>query len=415
MSADPSAADVPRPVKTGALAFLLDAAPPSWGTREEFHCRLSRALCARGVQPILVYQALPADIRERLEATGAVVKTIGHLDINHVAGARRFYNDLGRLIREYRVDTVHIRFFLYYSALQWMARLHGVDRIIYTEATSVLLRARVLKRMVLKLRTRIVTYPFNRVIAISEYAKRILVLAGMPEQKIDVVYNGVDTERFAPDPRARERVEKQYGIGSDDIIVSTVAALLPVKKLHVIVEACSLLQRRGLPVRLLVAGDGHLAEELQELSHRLGIADRTHWLGYVPDPTTLLQASDVFVLASVEEAFGNVLAEAMACGIPVVGSRSGGIPEVVEDGTTGLLADPEDPASFADAIERLARDKPLRVQMGRQGRIRVVERFSVDKAVSETLCVYKALGCTAGRNDGWWFSKQRPVSGPASL
>ena len=132
--------------------------------------------------------------------------------------------------------------------------------------------------------------------------------------------------------------------------------------------------------------------ELEALAERLGIADCVHWLGNVPDPRLLLQASDIFLLASVGEAFGLVLAEAMACGVPVVGSRSGSLVEVVEDGYTGILSTPLDAIAFADAIERLSRDVPARRAMAARSITRVRERFTIDIAVQNTLDIYNSLG-----------------------
>jgi glycosyltransferase involved in cell wall biosynthesis len=131
--------------------------------------------------------------------------------------------------------------------------------------------------------------------------------------------------------------------------------------------------------------------ELEALAGRLGIAAQTHWLGHVAGPERLLSACDVFVLPSVGEAFGHVLAEAMACGAPVVGSRSGAVGEVIADQETGLLVAPRDPAALAGAIERLGRDQSLRRQMGERGRQRVRDKFAVDAAVGKTLAVYESL------------------------
>ena len=131
--------------------------------------------------------------------------------------------------------------------------------------------------------------------------------------------------------------------------------------------------------------------ELQQLAIEVGVAERIHWLGYCADPASLLQASAIFVLASTGEAFGLVLAEAMACGVPIVGSESGAIPEIVEDGVTGFLASPRDAVSFADAMERLALDKKLRLQMGANGLTRVREKFSLGIDAENTLQIYDSL------------------------
>jgi glycosyltransferase involved in cell wall biosynthesis len=159
----------------------------------------------------------------------------------------------------------------------------------------------------------------------------------------------------------------------------------------VLVEACKELRDRNVPVRLLVAGDGEMLPDLKVFAKQLGVEDRVHWLGNVSDPRSLLQASDIFVLASVGEAFGLVLAEAMACAVPVVGSRSGSLSEVVQDGHTGLLASPLDAVAFAEAIDRLSRDVPRRREMAARAIDRVRRHFSVDIAVMKTMDVYESL------------------------
>jgi glycosyltransferase involved in cell wall biosynthesis len=247
------------------------------------------------------------------------------------------------------------------------------------------------RKTLLQVRTKLMTSPTIRVIAISQFVKEQLVKGGLAEDKIVVRYLGVDTERFTPDPLARERWGRDLNIRPDEIVLSTVSYLRPFKNPQVLVHACKELAKRKVPARLFVAGDGEMLPVLKELSKQLGVEDRIHWLGNVPDPRSLLQASDIFLLASVGEAFGLVLAEAMACGAPVVGSRSGSLPEVVEDGQTGLLATPLDPKSFADAIERLATDAGLRRKMGSQASKHVRAKFTMGKAVEETMRIYDSL------------------------
>src|SRR6185312_2178442 len=165
----------------------------------------------------------------------------------------------------------------------------------------------------------------------------------------------------------------------------------PFKNPRVLVETCNELKKRNIRARLFVAGDGELLPGLRELSKKLELEDRIHWLGNVADPKSLLQASDVFVLASVGEAFGLVLTEAMACGVPVVGSRSGSLLEVVAEDTTGLLATPLDPKSFADQLETLARNPERRKSMASASIARVKDNFTVELVVANTLKIYDEL------------------------
>jgi len=368
------------------LAFLLDYSPKYWGTREEFHRQLCVQLRDRGQFPVLVFsEEVAGEVRERFEAAGAAVYAISYR-----AGRRRYFSRLGQLIRRHRISLAHIRFFDYFSLLPWMARLHGVRGIIFTEANSGEWKPAAGKAQLIRLRTRVTCYPLTRVVAISRFIKDRLAAVGIHNDIIDVVYNGVDLDRFAPDPRAAAELRQRYTIDPRETVLLTASSLLPWKHPEVILQACGLLAKQGVPFRLLVAGDGVLRPGLEALAARLDIADRIHWLGEQKSVEHYFQGADIFVLASVGEAFGNVIAEAMSCGTPVVGSRSGAIPELVEDGQTGLLAEPMNPESFATAIRRLTEDPESRAQMSRQARARAQRLFPVSACVVNTLAVYEA-------------------------
>jgi glycosyltransferase involved in cell wall biosynthesis len=341
----------------------------------------------KGLLPIFVFaRPLQPEIESRLRSSGARIEVI-----DYGAGPFRYWRALRGLVSRYSVTTAHIVFFDYFSALPWIARLSGIRHVIYEMQNSGEFRASSWRKWVLQLRTKAMTSPVSRVIAISEFVKRQLTAAGLAERKIVVRYLGVDIDRFAPDPAARKQWVDGFHIQPNEVILSTVSYLRPFKNPHVLVLACDEIKKRGVQARLFVAGDGDMLSSLMELSQRLGLADRVHWLGNVTDPRSLLQASDVFLLASVGEAFGLVLAEAMACGVPIVGSRSGSLPEVVDEPRTGLLATPLDAIGLAEAIERLAKDPTLRRQMGQQAMGRVRERFTVDLAVARTLGIYESV------------------------
>lgn len=373
-----------------AIVFLLDSAPSTWTSQEDRHLRLCQALIKEGVQPVLVFaRPLRPEIESRLRSGGAEIAAI-----DYGKGLVHYLRALRGLVNQFSITTAHILFFDYFSAVPWIARLCGIRRVIYEMQNSGEFRATSWRKGLLRLRTRAMTRPVTRVIAISEFVKRQLVAAGVPARKLVVRHLGVDAERFVPDRQARQQWAEQFSIRPDELVVSTVSYLRPFKNPQVLVEALQELRKRNVSTRLFVAGDGDMLPDLKGLAERLGVADRVHWLGNVADPKTLLQASDIFVLASVGEAFGLVLAEAMACGVPVVGSRSGSIMEVVEDGRTGLLCTPLDATAFAEAIERLARDLPLRTEMAARAVTSVREHFTVDITVERTIGIYRALGNT---------------------
>ena len=369
------------------IVFLLDSAPSTWTSQEDRHLRLCEALVRNGVQPILVFaRPLAPEIETKLRCSGAQIAAI-----DYGKGLVHYYRALRGLVKTFSVTTAHIAFFDYFSPVPWMARLCGFRQLIYEMQNSGEFGATSWKKWLLRLRTKVMTRPVGTVIAISKFVKSQLLAAGVPEGKVVVRYLGVDTQRFVPDRQARAEWAERFSIRSDEMILSTVSYLRPFKNPQVLVEACKELSDRSVPVRLFVAGGGDMLADLKALARTLGIADRVHWLGNVADPRSLLQASDIFVLASVGEAFGLVLAEAMACGVPVVGSRSGSLTEVVEDGHTGVLVTPLDPVAFAGAIEQLARDVSRRREMAARAIARVRTHFTVDVAVERTMAIYESL------------------------
>lgn len=369
------------------VAFLLDSAPRNWCSQEDRHLEICKALIAHGGKPVLVFaRKLSAEIENRFREAGIEVASI-----SYSKGALNYRRELRELIRKFNITTVHIIFFDYFSPLAWLAKTAGAKHVIYEMQNGGVFKAQSWKRQVLHLRNSLATYPMTRVIAISHFIREQLLAGGVSDRKITVRHLGIDTKRFVPDRTARERLTREYGIAPGDLIISTVSFLKPIKNPQTIIEACGLLAERGVPAHLFVAGDGEMLEELQSLSRRLNISDRVHWLGLVPDPTPLLQGSDLFILATIGEAFGLVLAESMACGVPVVGSRSGGIPEVVTDNETGLLVTPLKPNEFADALERLWREKSLHSAFSANGIRRVQEKFTMPITVDKTMAIYDSI------------------------
>jgi len=373
--------------KRPGLALLLDSAPLTWTSQEDRHLLLCKELSRNGFQPVLIFSSqLNPELEQRFLSAGAAVKTL-----SYQTGMLTFCRGLKKIFRDYNVILVHIIFFDYFSLVAWLVRATGIKRIVYEMQNSGIFRATSWKRILLRARTALMTVPMTQVIAISEFVKEQLLKAGVPREKIIVRYLGVDIHRFTPDAAAREAWRKEFALRPDEIILSTVSYLRPFKNPDLLVHACRELKARNLKARLFVAGDGEMLPQLKNLTRELDVNDYIYWLGNVADPKTLLQASDVFLLASTGEAFGLVLAEAMACGVPVVGSRSGSLPEVVKDGETGILFTPYDFRGLADAIALLEKNPTLKRSMGKTSIDRVGQLFNVEQAVRETLTIYEKI------------------------
>ena len=202
-----------------------------------------------------------------------------------------------------------------------------------------------------------------------------------------VIYNGVDTDLFAP--QAASTPIAMHGVESGMPVVFWAGRLVRWKGTIDAVRAVALART---PVHLMIAGSGPEESRLQDAARSLGIGDRVHFLGTRPQAELpgLLAASAVALGTSfANETFGMMLAEASACTRPVIATDFGGFPEVVRDGATGLLVPPRDPARLADAIDRLIADPARAGRMGEAGRAFVTEQFAWPVVTKRVLAAYE--------------------------
>jgi glycosyltransferase involved in cell wall biosynthesis len=233
---------------------------------------------------------------------------------------------------------------------------------------------------------------------------RDLLAARCPESrsKIFRVYNGIDLSRFPRKdvlPHVPGRVEAR----PSKIRFLSVGRLVAFKGFDILIDACADLQKRGIDFACEIIGDGALREGLEERASQQNLRERIHFAGeqsqnYV---RAALRDCDVFVLASApddrgaSDVFPTVIAEAMATGKPVVSTTVAGIPELVANGETGLLVPPRDVRGLADAMEHLADNENLRGDFGRAGRLRIEQRFTIEKTIEPLLERFEQIteGC----------------------
>lgn len=205
-----------------------------------------------------------------------------------------------------------------------------------------------------------------------------------------VVYNGIDPARFRPQvPYASLR----NTIAGDAQTILYAGRLVRWKGVQYLIDAAALLARTR-NVRLLIAGEGEYHPALEQRARDLGILERVDFLGYISSDAlaSYYAIADVVALASyANETFSIMSAEAMACERPVVGSRFGGIPEVIAEGETGLLAEPENVNDFAAKLGQLLDNATLREQFGKCGRARVLKLFTWDAVTERVLDAYQAV------------------------
>jgi glycosyltransferase involved in cell wall biosynthesis len=226
-------------------------------------------------------------------------------------------------------------------------------------------------------------------ICASEAIRRMLVADGVPDVRTTTVHEGIDIERVDAAPPAK--LHEELWLPHQAPIVGNVAALAPHKGQRHFIDAAALALRQVPDARFIIAGEGELRDSLTRHIKEHHLEKHVMLMGYRPDVLSLHKAFDVFVMSSITEGLGTSLLDAMAAGKPIVATATGGIPEVVVDGVTGLLVPPRDHAAMAAAIARLLNDRSLRERMGAAGRARVCEHFSSDRMLRDTLSVYRRV------------------------
>ena len=209
-------------------------------------------------------------------------------------------------------------------------------------------------------------------------------------QKVCVVHNGVDLREFSSDLEG-DGIRQEFSIPGEDKVVTIVGRLDEWKGHRLFLEAVQKVVTHFGASKFLVVGDGVLRNELEALSRELDIVNNVIFCGYRTDIPEILAASDIVVSASLAEGFGRVVIEAMAMAKPVVGTRAGGVPEIVIDGETGILVEPANSEDLARAIRSLLTDPERAREMGFAGLNRVRDCFSLEKHTREIEEIYKLI------------------------
>jgi len=225
----------------------------------------------------------------------------------------------------------------------------------------------------------------DAVTAVSDYLKRVTIEVFQPRKEILVVPNFVDAERWKP--RGEGRPMRCFGVDGAKLVLH-VSNFRPVKRVLDVVEVFDRLRRR-VPARLVMIGDGPDRPAAEELCRTRGLQEQVTFLGNMPALEEVTPQADLYVLPSDSESFGLSALEAQACGVPVLGYRAGGLPEVVEDGETGFLREVGDVEGLAQEGADLVLDPPRYARFAEASRRRAVARFAAEAMVARYLAVYE--------------------------
>ena len=352
---------IDHPLGVAHLVLSLDL-----GGLERVVLELVREARESGRRADVVCLDRPGLLAPRVEDLGGRVRCIARRP-----GER--LGTIGRLkaaLRELRPDVVHshqIGALLYGGPA---ARAAGVPLTVHTEHGkhySGRLRTRLVGRLAGRFAARF--FCVSADIAAEALSSRIV-----PRRKVHVIPNGIETSRFLGGDDGGS-LRRSLAIPPDVPVIGTVGRLGEIKRQDLLIRAFGRVRSRKPDVHLLLVGDGPLREELGELATALGLDGSVHFAGYQPEPERYLRVMDVFALTSRSEGMPLAVLEAWATGIPVVATRVGGLPELIEEGRTGVLIEPDDEAGLAEALCDLVLDRDRARQLGEAGSRQVRSRF----------------------------------------
>lgn len=337
-------------------------------------------------QRICTMRGFNVELQSRLEIEGQI-DVVGSAEDRWQFSVGR----LARIMRAVRPDIVHSRNWGAIEAIP-AARLTGVPVVIHSEhgyemntIAGLPLRQRVVRRMFYAMADAVVAVTRE----LSAFHTR---QAWVPTGRIRVIYNGVDTDLFAPRNDKRVLARESLGFPAGALVIGSVGRLTAIKDHATLLRATALLIRLGVDARVVLVGSGGERDSLESLVQESSdLRGRVAFIGATNRVPELLNALDAFVLPSLSEGLSNTLLEAMATGLPVVATRVGGNPEVLGEDQSGLLFAPGDAAGLSKLLVRLAGSTALRRETGALARQRVLDLFSLGGMFSAYRQLYTGL------------------------
>lgn len=351
----------------------------TWRGGEQQTLYLLRGLKERGIDSHLVCQP-NSPMAERARAGGGnVIPLRMRNEIDLLAGYR-----LRKIIQNIKCDIIHSHTSHAHSLAFWASMGDGVKRLVTRRVDFSIFRHSFLHLSGIKYRLMADYY-----IAISRKIKEVMVKDGIPDRRIYVIHSGIDPQRFRTatvDPLLSE-----FDIKQDEKIVINVAHLAGHKGQKYLVRAIPQVLAKLPHTRFFVIGKGELMEELKALASSLGLKRELVFTGFRSDVGAFYKAADLYVMCSIAEGLGTAVLDALALGKPVVATRAGGLPEIIEDGKTGRLVAPADPDALAEGIVDLLTHSESANATAKAGQAKVQQSFSIEAMVDGNIEVYQQI------------------------
>ncbi len=358
---------------------------PVYGGSGVVATELGKALAARGHQIHFITYSMPFRLGF---ATGNVyyheVTVNPYPLFEHSPYSLALTSKMTDVVKYEKLDVLHVHYAIPHATSAVLARqilmatqglyvpvvttLHGTDITLVGQDPSF---------------APVVNYSINEsdgVTAVSEYLRQETHSKFDIRKPIEVIYNFVDTERFKPLNKSHF---KQALCPNGEKVLAHVSNFRPVKRATDVVEIFFRLRQEGRPVKLLLVGDGPDRVPTEHLARRLGVYDDIRFLGKQDPVEEILSIADVFLIPSGSETFGLAALEAMSCGVPVVSSDIGGLPELNVQGVTGYRCPLGDIDAFTEATRHILTDPDLHARMAKAARERAVDEFDLSRIVPQ--------------------------------
>jgi sugar transferase (PEP-CTERM/EpsH1 system associated) len=300
---------------------------------------------------------------------------------------------LGKLFRNEKVDIIHSNNWSTFFESAMARMLAPSSVLLHTQHGMEMNGSEAFCRRTRYIRNRIrqsLTYVANRVLVVSAATEQFVCNEWYtPLEKITLIYNGVDLNKFKDRKAQRSEWRNKLGLKQKDMVIGSVGRLSPVKNYSLLIRAFHDVARHDLNVKLMIVGDGSEKESLLSLIRELELQNRVLLLGHRSDVSELLCAMDIFVLSSISEGVSLALLEAMATALPAVATNVGGNPEVLGGKDCGLLVASNDRPALTKALTYLNDHPTERLNLGRQARLRIQSSFDLKRMVCEYESVYR--------------------------
>ncbi|HJX90670.1 MAG TPA: glycosyltransferase family 4 protein [Pyrinomonadaceae bacterium] len=372
------------------LVSVFGIEPFRIGGNEAFARELSLQLGELGWESVLCFlTAPPEEVRAFLQLPNVTIEVLKDSVGVNLKGIR----GLASVLKRYRPQLLHLHFVNFLGVFPWLAKLYGVKGVFITDHGSrpagyVPQRAVFWKRALV----RVINRPITRVTCVSNYGYNCFTtLDLLPKDRFVRIYNSVDLKRVSPTPERAQAFRRKYGIPADRTIVLQVSWIIPEKGISGLLEAARRVLSVTDKVQFVFVGEGAYRSEYSAKAQEMGIAENVTWTGLVEHPFAegVFDAADIVCqVSNWEEVFGWAIAEAMGFRKPIIGTRVGGIPELVEDGVNGFLVERGASDQIAERLLELHRDPELRARMGERARQLTEEKFDLRNNVKKFIEYY---------------------------